>query len=211
MTRKIFVKMLGWVIVLMLLALVMVDFLANDVAEENYIQNLTAQLADKGRMIALVPPGPEHFDAAIARSLAAAAHCRVTVVRNDGKVLVDSEADASTMENHRNPNRPELMEAFSDRVGTNQRMSATVGVRFLYVAVPVNHGAVAVRLAVTLQAIDAQINQLRGKLLAATGLAFLAPFCQCHVACRRTGARQFPVAPRRPGRQRVRQPWGHAQ
>ena len=57
MTRKIFFKLIGWVFLLMLLALVMVDYLATNVAKENYIQNLTAQLADKGRMIALVSAG----------------------------------------------------------------------------------------------------------------------------------------------------------
>jgi two-component system phosphate regulon sensor histidine kinase PhoR len=172
MTRKIFSKLILWVALLMLVALVMVDYLATNVAQENYIQNLTSQLADKARMIALTPPGPEHFDAATARSLARAAGGRLTIVRNDGKVLVDSEADAGAMENHRNPNRPELMAAFDGRVGTDQRLSATVKVRFLYVAVPVLEG-ITVRLAVPLHDIDAQVNQLRGKLLASTALAFL--------------------------------------
>jgi two-component system phosphate regulon sensor histidine kinase PhoR len=94
-------------------------------------------------------------------------------VRSDGKVLVDSEADAATMENHRNPNRPELIAAFAGQVGTDQRLSATVGVRFLYVAAPISDGAMAIRLAVPLHDIDKQVNQLRGKLLASTALAFL--------------------------------------
>src|SRR5215831_4610674 len=128
MTGKIFVKILAWVILLMLLALVMVDYLATNVAQENYIQNLTAQLADKCRMIGITPPGAANFDAATARNLARAAGGRLTVVRADGKVLVDSEADAATMENHRNPNRPELMQAFAGGVGTDQRLSATIKV-----------------------------------------------------------------------------------
>ena len=107
----------------MLVALVMVDYLATNVAQENYIQNLTAQLADKARTISLIPPGPEAFDPATARALSHAAGGRLTVVRADGKVMVDSEADPATMENHRNPNRPELMEAFAGRVGTDQRLS----------------------------------------------------------------------------------------
>ena len=58
MTTKIFFKLIGWVFLLMLLALVMVDYVATNVAKENYIQNLTAQLAGKGRIIALAPEGP---------------------------------------------------------------------------------------------------------------------------------------------------------
>ncbi|MBS1855070.1 MAG: HAMP domain-containing protein [Acidobacteria bacterium] len=173
MTRKIFLKLFVWVFMLMLLALVMVDFLATSVAQENYIQNLTAQLADKCRMIALTPPGPERFDAATARQLAQAAGGRLTVVRSDGKVLVDSDADAARMENHRVPTRPELMAAFNGDVGTNRRLSATVKVRFLYVAVPVHNGALAVRLAVPLQTVETQVNRLRGKVLASTAIAFL--------------------------------------
>ena len=173
MTGKIFAKLILWVTLLMLVALLMVDYLATNVAQENYIQNLTAQLADKARMIAITPPGPERFDAETARRLSHAAGGRLTIVRSDGKVLVDSEADAATMENHRNPNRPELMEAFAGRVGTDRRLSATVKVRFLYVATPIADGAMAVRLAVPLQDIDGQVNQLRGKLLASTALAFL--------------------------------------
>jgi two-component system, OmpR family, phosphate regulon sensor histidine kinase PhoR len=172
-TRKIFSKMIVWIFLLMLLATVMVDYLATNVAQENYIQNLTAQLAEKGRMIALIPPGPEHFDAETARRVARAAGGRLTVVRSDGKVLVDSDADAVTMENHRNPNRPELMAAFDGKVGTDQRLSATVKVPFLYVAVPISGSPLAVRLAVPLQDINGQVNHLRWKLLESTGLAFL--------------------------------------
>ena len=47
-------------------------------------------------------------------AMAQAAGGRLTVVRSDGKVLVDSEADAAKMENHRT--RPELIQAF--RAGT---------------------------------------------------------------------------------------------
>ena len=173
MTRKIFSKLIVWVVLLMLLALVMVDYLATNVAQENYIQNLTAQLADKCRMIALTPPGPEHFDDETARRLAHAAGGRLTVVRSDGKVLVDSEAEAARMENHRNPTRPELMAAFAGRGGEGQRLSATIRVRLLYVAVPIAGGAMAIRLAVPLHDIDSQVNQLRMKLLASTALAFV--------------------------------------
>jgi two-component system, OmpR family, phosphate regulon sensor histidine kinase PhoR len=172
-TKKIFLKLIGWIVVLMLLALVMVDYLATNVAKENYIQNLTTQLAGKGRMIAVMPSGPASLNAVTVASLTQAAGGRLTVVRSDGKVLVDSEADASTMENHRTPNRPELIQAFEGRVGRDERLSATIGVRFLYVAVPVWNGTMAVRLAVPLKEIDGQVNEIRRKLLFSTALAFV--------------------------------------
>ena len=51
MTGKIFLKLIGGIICLLLLALVTVDYFATNVAQENYIQNLTGQLADKARML----------------------------------------------------------------------------------------------------------------------------------------------------------------
>ena len=88
MTTKIFFKLIGWVFLLMLLALGMVEFLATNVAKENYIQNLTAQLAGKGRMIALTPQGPANIDPEAARALSQAAGGRLTIVRSDGKAAV---------------------------------------------------------------------------------------------------------------------------
>jgi len=170
-TRKIFFKLIGWVFLLMLLALVMVDYVATNVAKENYIQNLTAQLAGKGRMIALTPQGPANLSPETARALAQAAGGRLTVVRSDGKVTVDSEADAASMENHRS--RPEIVAAFEGHVGSDERLSATIGVRMLYVAVPVQASALAVRLAVPLKEIDEQVNGIRQKLLFSTAFAFL--------------------------------------
>src|SRR5262249_53857411 len=131
------------------------------------------QLAGKCGMIGHTPPGPASFEAEMARRMAHAAGGRLTVVRADGKVLVDSEADAATMENHRNPNRPELMEAFAGRVGSDERLSATIGVGMLYVAAPAGDGSLAVRLAVPLKEIDEQVNDIRRKLLYATAIAFL--------------------------------------
>jgi two-component system phosphate regulon sensor histidine kinase PhoR len=171
MTGKIFLKLIAGVFCLLLLALVTVDYFATNVAKDNYIQNLTGQLADKGRMLALSFGAEETLDAARVRRMAQAAGGRITVVRGDGKVLVDSEADASGMENHRT--RPEVVQAFRGGMGSDIRQSATIGVSFLYVAVPVAGGRSAIRIAFPLAEIDRQVSQIRGKILVSTALAFL--------------------------------------
>src|SRR5258705_12808489 len=66
------------------------------------------------------------------RSLAHAADARVTAVGRDGHVMADSEADVAHMENH--AGRPEIAAALAGRVGSDTRLSNTVGVKFLYVA-----------------------------------------------------------------------------
>ena len=173
MTGKIFLKLIAGVFCLLLLALVTVDYFATNVAKDNYIQNLTRQLADKGRMLALTFAEPETLSAEQVRRMAQAAGGRLTVVRADGKVLVDSEADAGSMENHRTPTRPELLQAFRGEKGSDIRQSATIGVSFLYVAVPVAGGRSAIRIAFPLAEINRQVRQIRGKILVSTALAFL--------------------------------------
>jgi two-component system phosphate regulon sensor histidine kinase PhoR len=171
MTGKIFLKLIAGVFCLLLLALVTVDYFATNVAKDNYIQNLTGQLADKGRMLALGFGAPENLDAGQVRRMALAAGGRITVVRADGKVLVDSDANADRMENHRT--RPELVRAFRGGSGSDIRQSATIGVSFLYVAVPVAGGTSAIRIAFPLAEINRQVSQIRGKILVSTALAFL--------------------------------------
>jgi len=171
LTGKIFLKLIGGVFCLLLLALVSVDYFATKVAYDSYIQNLVQQLADKGRMLVMESPGPEHMDDARARVMAHAAGGRITVVRSDGKVLVDSDAEAANMENHRTPTRPELIHAFRGEVGWSIRHSATLGVDFLYVAIPIPAGAV--RIAVPTSRIDRQVTEIRWRILGSTSLAFL--------------------------------------
>ncbi|MDO5016958.1 MAG: ATP-binding protein [Porphyromonas sp.] len=58
---------------------------------------------------------------------------RVTIVKNDGEVVMDNEAGSvSSMENHNM--RPELREARFNEYGTAKRMSTTLNQEFLYYA-----------------------------------------------------------------------------
>jgi len=168
-TGRIFLKLILGVFGLLLVALVLIDYFATRVATDAYIANLRQQLAGKGRMLALSIPDPGHISQADARPIAEAAGGRLTVVRSDGVVVADSDANPAQMENH--GTRPELAQAFQGKVGSIIRHSATIGVDFLYVAVPIRNGAI--RIAVPLSEIDQQVNGMRMKMLASTGLAFL--------------------------------------
>jgi two-component system phosphate regulon sensor histidine kinase PhoR len=167
LTGKIFFKLIATVLCVLVVALIAVDILASRVAESTYLETLNRELADKGRMLALF--GPFEKDARVFNAAAAAARGRMTLVARDGTVLADSQSSPEHMENHKN--RPEIQAALEGREGSSIRKSPTVGVQFLYVAVPVAQGAL--RLAVPLSEIQGQVDAIRRRLLFSTALAFL--------------------------------------
>jgi len=98
-----------------------------------------------------------------------AAGARATIIDASGKVLADSEGNPANMENH--ASRPEFAAALAGRNGENERRSATIGIPFLYVAVPISGGAV--RFAYPLSDVEAVQSQVRRKLLRGSLLALL--------------------------------------
>jgi two-component system phosphate regulon sensor histidine kinase PhoR len=187
MTGRIFLKLIVGIFALLLVGLVTVDYFATNVAQDNYVQNLTHQLTDKGRMLALMYPQPESLDTDNARAMAKAVGGRLTVVRADGKVLLDTEAKASEMENH--GSRREVRDAFQRGAGSEIRQSATIGVSFLYVAVPVPGKTSAIRIAVPLSEINLQTEAIRKKILVSTSAAFLPAILIAAIVARFLSAR----------------------
>jgi len=151
-------------------AMTAVDFLSAEVAERNYVQSLTQELVNYGKVVRLrthqlgMPITAEE-----AHDIGVALKARVTVIDADGNVLVDSEAPAETMENHRM--RPEVAEALAGRMGSSSRPSPTIGIRYHYVALPLLDGAL--RFAVPLSDVQERVNALRLQILAAAALSFL--------------------------------------
>jgi two-component system phosphate regulon sensor histidine kinase PhoR len=135
MTVRIFVKLLLAGLGVLVVALAAVDFLTARVTEQFYVNNLKQDLAEKGRMLVLLHPD---FTQVPAGSLARAAGVRVTAIDADGKVVADSDTDPSHMENH--GLRPEVVEALKGGVGSATRVSASLGVETLYVAIPSSNG-----------------------------------------------------------------------
>jgi two-component system phosphate regulon sensor histidine kinase PhoR len=109
---------------------------------------------------------------AFAQSAAGDLGLRFTIIDPDGVVLGDSEADPAQMENHLT--RPEVQQALAQGSGSNIRRSATIGIRTLYVAVPIHETARPsgiVRLAVPLSTVDSAVLRLQTTLLLALGIA----------------------------------------
>jgi two-component system, OmpR family, phosphate regulon sensor histidine kinase PhoR len=110
-----------------------------------------------------------HSLAEIAAQEGQAAGARATIIDSAGKVLADSESNPAEIENH--ANRKEFAAALAGKTGSNERLSATLGVPFLYVAVPITGGAV--RLAYPLSDIEAVQAQVRRRMLWSAALALL--------------------------------------
>jgi two-component system phosphate regulon sensor histidine kinase PhoR len=173
LTGRIFFKLIFGVLCILIVALAAVDVLASRIAESSYIDTLTRELTQRAHTVALLSrDGFPHLKHETLRDLARVGAARLTVIAPDGRVLADSEADPAHMENHRT--RPEVAAALEGREGSSIRQSPTVGVKFLYVAIPIPAGAL--RLAVPLSEIRSQVNAIRKRMLASTALAFLPAF-----------------------------------
>lgn len=165
MTAKIFLKLIVAVLCVLAVSLVAVDFMASRIAESSYIDTLSRELTAKCRILALADLSPAKF-----KAFAKSAEGRITIIAKDGRVLADSENAPERMENHRH--RPEVIAALNGQVGISRRASPTMaGTQFMYIAVP--HDSGALRLAVPLRNVQAQVNAIRFQMLGATTLAFL--------------------------------------
>jgi two-component system, OmpR family, phosphate regulon sensor histidine kinase PhoR len=105
----------------------------------------------------------------VAERLSASLAARITVIAEDGTVLVDSDHDTATMENHRG--RPEIEEDFRAGTGSSFRTSTTMDAQYFYAARAVENGSFVVRLAVPLNAIDSLVRDIQRQVRAAALLA----------------------------------------
>jgi two-component system phosphate regulon sensor histidine kinase PhoR len=126
---------------------------------------------------------PEHARQKLA-ALCSCVGCRLTLIDDEGHVIADSEADPSTMENHRL--RPEIVQAAAEGEGSSIRFSHTLQEQMLYLAHRAEEpdaGIVYMRLAIPLAQVttglrifDASIaaGVVAAVLLAALASAWLA-------------------------------------
>lgn len=168
LTGRIFLKLIAGVLGVLITSLVAVDFMASRIAEDTYVDTLKIELTQKCRILALEEKEISGNASRLA-DLARAAGGRISIVRRDGTVIADTEPTAMRMGSH--AGRPEIMAALANGVGSDKRLSASVGINYLYVAVPSPSGAL--RLAVPLKEVQTQVNIIRRHLLTATAIAFI--------------------------------------
>jgi two-component system, OmpR family, phosphate regulon sensor histidine kinase PhoR len=168
--NRIFLKAMGAFVAVIAAATLTLDISIRHTWENALRTDIERILAQNAQGFALrVQNDQQHSLQQMATEEARITETRVTIIARDGVVLADSEADPKTMENH--AGRPEVVDALSGKTGSSTRLSHTVGVEFLYLAVP--SGDKIVRLAYPLSSIRQHIADIRSNLMRATILALL--------------------------------------
>lgn len=91
---------------------------------------------------------------------------RITIIKKNGMVIADSDEDYRIMENH--SNRPEIIDAFNNKIGKSQRYSDTLDLNMLYVAIPIKSNAQIIgvaRLSIAIKDIKDIISIFKYKIL----------------------------------------------
>ena len=180
MRNRIFFKLLAAFLVVILAAAVTFDIMVGRAWETSLRSEIERSLIQKTQLLAhrVEADRSGHSLADIAAQEGQAAGARVTIIDPAGKVLADSESDPASMENR--ATRPEFVAALSGRIGSDERRSATIGIPFLYIAVPISGGAV--RLAYPLSDVETVSALVRRRLELASALVFLLALMVAAVA-----------------------------
>jgi two-component system, OmpR family, phosphate regulon sensor histidine kinase PhoR len=183
---RIFLKLFLAALVVIAACTLSLDLLIGRAWESMLRSEIETSLRQKTLMFASrVEDGPPAALNQITSQAAVAAGTRITVIDAGGKVLADSEAAPDKMENH--ATRPEFVSALHGQVGTSTRLSKTVNVELLYIAVPIPGGAV--RMAYPLNSIREANRQIRRDLLEGSALAGLLALLLAFVATQSIGRR----------------------
>src|ERR1700692_2881664 len=157
-------------LVVIIVAALIFDVMIGGAWQASLRAEIERNLIQKAQLLAhRVETDRGHSLADIAAQEGQSAGARVTIIDPTGKVLADSEANPASMENH--SARPEFIAALAGKTGSSERRSATIGIPFLYIAVPVSGGAV--RLAYPLSDVEAISANVHHRLELASALAFL--------------------------------------
>jgi two-component system phosphate regulon sensor histidine kinase PhoR len=153
-------------LLLVLLALITVDAYTARAMRQDYLQQAFSQLESLGRLTRGKPPQLDNVeDLNFWASWIAQSGARLTVVADDGRVLVDSSEDLKKMESH--AERPEIREALADGEGRAVRHSDTLNRDFVYLALryqPARGAPAVIRLALPVERLDQALGSFRRRL-----------------------------------------------
>jgi two-component system phosphate regulon sensor histidine kinase PhoR len=180
-------------LLLILLAMVGLMLYGSYAVRAAYLDELEKRLTDEARLLGdvlqsqLTDAGAEDVLQDTVERSAALIEARVTVIARDGTVVGESHEDRTQMDNHLY--RPEVQGALADGQGSSVRFSHTLGYDMMYVAVPItDEGEVLgfVRVALSLQQVEASVARLRWAILGAGLVATVVAIALAIVVAERT-------------------------
>ncbi len=175
MSRSIFRRIFWLYMLVMILAGFVVETYITAAVRENYIDNLKKKLSSEIALISRMMAFDQVDLDSLCRQFKNETGARITIIARDGKVLGDSDAASSLMDNH--AHRPEIEQSLLFGNGSSIRYSNTMKYEFLYTAQRIakdDNVEGFVRAAVPLKEVDALVDSLRIKLIGVVGLILLA-------------------------------------
>jgi two-component system phosphate regulon sensor histidine kinase PhoR len=171
---RLFLKIMGSYVLLLLAILLIVDITMARRIHENYVRHEENRLGTAALILSATLPdqnGPEPMQSWV-HSYGARTGFRITVIDAQGKVLADNQFNPAQMDNH--ANRPEVGNAWRSGTGSSIRFSHTLDKNELYFARRAKQSgdhALILRLALPLEEITAGFRAAQKELL----LISLAP------------------------------------
>jgi two-component system phosphate regulon sensor histidine kinase PhoR len=188
-TNRIFFKLLAAFLIVIAASAVILDFTLGRAWEASLRAEIDRSLTQKTVMFAhRVENDRIHSLADIAAQEGQAAGARATIVDASGKVLADSESTPRDLKSPESQGtREEFAAALAGQTGRGERPTASLGIPFLYVAVPISGGAV--RLGYPLSDVEAVQDAVHRRLAWGSALALTIALLVAGVASTSTARR----------------------
>ena len=136
--KKLFTQIFSTYLLLVVFSIAILAVYEQHVQVNFYRQEIKSDLTARANLISAVLKSKnwqnkKQLDSLI-NVLSQNGRIRITLIRQDGKVLSDSHKDARLMDNH--ANRPEVVQARTTGVGYSMRHSHTLNKELVYLAIP---------------------------------------------------------------------------
>jgi two-component system phosphate regulon sensor histidine kinase PhoR len=170
------VRLQGTYLLVILIFLLIAGLYLHQTLKRFYTDQTTNHLLVQARLILQQINASEYGrrNDELARKLKSVTGSRITLIGPDGKVWADSDENSAVMENHLY--RPEVQQALHQSYGVSIRHSKTVGIDFMYAAIPIREGGRLkgfIRVALPLTELNAGISVIRRKFFYAFLVASL--------------------------------------
>jgi two-component system phosphate regulon sensor histidine kinase PhoR len=187
--NRIFFKLLAAFLIVIAASAVILDFTLGRAWEASLRAEIDRSLTQKTVMFAhRVENDRIHSLTDIAAQEGQAAAARATIVDSSGKMLADSESNPANLASlESQATREEFAAALAGKTGRSERPTASLGIPFLYVAVPISGGAV--RLGYPLSDVEAVQDAVHRRLAWGSTLALTIALLVAGIASTSTARR----------------------